>query len=182
MQKIIYLLIFIILSSCKTKDAELKNEEFTQSDFLKSKGFNKAKNQFGKFVDFTFDIDTLNKIVYDKTDFYKLHITAYDSIYIGKRNDTIFSYDQAIPFKEVFLILDKSKNSFLGRIGTDYGISLVSSNDSIFEYSFRKIKNTNEGDHIIMGYRYPELTIKTIKITSKGEILNLTIEQSDDKK
>ena len=181
MRRIIYLMIFIILSSCKTQ-TEPKKTELSQSDFLKSKRFNQAKNQFGKLVNYTFEIDTLNKIKYDKTEFYKLNITSYDSIYIGKRNDTIFSFDQTINFKEVFLVLDKSKTTFLGRIGTDYGISLVNSSDSILQYSFRKIKKTNKGDHIIMGYNYPELTVKTIKVTKSGKILDLTIEQTTDEK
>lgn len=166
----------MILSSCKNQ-TEPGNTDLSQSNFLKSKSFVQAKNQFGNSVDFTFQIDTLDKIQYEKMDFYKLNITAYDSIYIGKRNDTIFSFDQTISFKEVFLILDKSKTSFLGRIGTDYEVSLVNSIDSMYQYSFRKIKNTNERDHVIMGYEYPELTIKTIKVTKNGEILNLTIDQ-----
>ncbi len=174
-------MIFIIFSSCKTQ-TESEKTDLSQSDFLKSKSFTQAKNQFGKLVDFNFEIDTITKLKYDKTNFYKLNISSYDSLYIGKRNDTIFSFDQAIDFKEVFLVLDKSKTSFLGRIGTDYGISLINSSDSIFEYSFRKVKNTNEGDHIIMGYKYPNLTIKTIKITKKGKILDLTTEQIDEEK
>ncbi|MFC4688964.1 hypothetical protein ACFO5T_00845 [Dokdonia genika] len=182
MQKIIYLLIFIILCSCKTKETELKKEKVTQSDFLKSKSFDKAKNQFGKFVDFTFDIDTLNKILYDKTDFYKLNITAYDSIYIGKRNDTIFSYDQSIPFKEIFVVLDKEKKQYLGRLGADFGVYLTKSNDSIFHYSFNKIIDDKYDDHIMIGFEYPELTISKMEISKNGKIIDLTIEQTENKK
>ncbi|WP_162985014.1 hypothetical protein [Mesonia aquimarina] len=181
MRKTIYIVIFIILTSCKTQ-TESKKVYLPQSDFLKSKSFTQAKNQFGKLVDFNFKIDTLNRIKYDKMDFYKLNISAYDSIYIGKRNDTIFTYDQTIDFKEVFIVLDDSKTSFLGRVGTDFGVSLENSSDSIYQYSFKKIKNTNEGDHLVMDYEYPELTIKTIKFRKDGKILNLTIEQTINKK
>ena len=176
MQKTIYLLIFIILSSCKTK-SESKKTELTQSDFLKSKKFNQVKNQFGKLTDFIFEIDTLNKIIVDKTDFYKLNLTSYDSIYIGKSNDTIFSYDQTIEFKEVFVILNKEIIGNLGRLGTDYRVSLDSFKDSIYNYSFGKIKNGTFGDHVIMGYEYPELTISNISVTEKGKIIDLNIEQ-----
>lgn len=171
----------MILISCKTT-SESDKFKLTQSGLLKSKRFNKAKNQFGKFVDFTFEIDSLDKVEYDKTEFYKLNITSYDSIYIGKRNDTIFSFDQTIKFKEVFLILNKNKTSFLGRLGTDYGVSLLNSRNSIFKYSFRKIKNGTFGDHIIMGYEYPNLTISKLKITNNGKIVDLTIEQTENKK
>ncbi len=179
MQKIIYLLIFIILSSCKTT-TESNKVELTQSDFLKSKTFNQAKNQFGKLTDFIFEIDTLNKIIVDKTDFYELNLTSYDSIYIGKRNDTIFSFDQSIEFKEIFVILNKENTGNLGRLGTDYRVSLNGFKDSIYNYSFGKIENGTFDDHIIMGYEYPELTISNMSITEKGKIIDLKIEQLNE--
>ncbi len=175
-------MIFIILSSCK-RTSEPEKTKLIQFDFLKSKSFKKAENQFGKFVDFTFNIDTLNKIVYDKTDFYKLNITAYDSIYLGKRNDTIFSYDQKISFKEIFVVLNKEKSEYLGRLGRDFRIDLINYNDSIFHYSFNKIVDTDKNDdHIMIGFEYPELTISKMKIRKSGKIVDLTIEQTENNK
>lgn len=176
MQKTLYLLIFIILNSCKTT-TESNKVELSQSDFLKSKTFNQAKNQFGKLTDFIFEIDTLNKIIVDKTEFYKLNLTSYDSLYIGKSNDTIFSFDQTIKFKEIFVILNKENTGNLGRLGIDYRVWLNSFKDSIYSYSFEKIENGDFGDHFIMGYEYPELTISNMDITEKGKIVDLKIEQ-----
>ena len=67
MNRKIYILIFIVFNSCKPQ-TEFKKNDSSESDFLKSKSFHKAKNQFGKLVDFNFEIDTLTKIKYDKTE------------------------------------------------------------------------------------------------------------------
>ncbi len=154
---------------------ERKNESVT--NLINSRIFNKATNQYGDLVDFNFIIDSTNKINYEKIEFNKLNITAYDSIYIGKRNDTIFTFDQTIGFMEVFLIMNKEKKSYLGRIGMDYRIELINSPDSIFEFNLEKIKNKKNSDHILMGFDYPNLTISQIKLTKKGKITNIIIEQ-----
>ncbi|GAB1308560.1 hypothetical protein KH5_12430 [Urechidicola sp. KH5] len=144
---------------------------------MKSKVFKQAKDQFGKLNDFIFQIDTLNKIIVEKKIFYKLNLTSYDSIYVGKSNDTIFSFDQSLRFKEIFVILNKENDENLGRLGTDFNVRLESFNDSIFNFSFGKIKNREYDDHIIMDYEYPELTISNMSITKKGKIVDLKIEQ-----
>lgn len=171
-------LIFSILMNCKTQ-TDSKKIISSQMDFLNSKKFKQVKNQYGELTDFIFEIDTMNKIYFDKTYFYKLNLTAYDSIYIGKSNDTIFSLDEKINFKEVFLVLNQNKTSYLGRLGTDYEVSLLNSNDSIFQYSFRKIQNTNDEDYIITGYEYPELIISKMNVTQSGKIIDLIIEQKE---
>ena len=176
MRKIVYFLIFIILTSCKTK-SESKKNEIIQSDFLKSKVFKQAKDQFGKLNDFIFEVDTLNKIIVEKKNFYKLNLTSYDSIYIGKSNDTIFSFDQSLQFKEIFVILNKENDGNLGRLGTDFSVRLESFKDSVFNFSFGKIINGEYDDHIIVGYEYPELTISNMSITKKGKIVDLKIER-----
>jgi len=176
-----YLLIFLILISCKTQ-TESKKTVSSQSDFLKSKKFEQVKNQFGELTNFTFEIDTLNKIKYDNTDFYKLNLTSYDSIYIGKRNDTIFSFDQTIKFREIFVILNKKNRGNLSRLRTDYRVRLDNYQDSLFKFSFGKIKNGNFGDYIIMGFKYPNLTISKMDITKNGKIVDLIIEQKENDK
>uniref|UniRef100_UPI00195AFC40 hypothetical protein n=1 Tax=Confluentibacter citreus TaxID=2007307 RepID=UPI00195AFC40 len=128
-------------------------------------------------TDFIFKIDTLTKITVDETDFYKINLTSYDSIYIGKSNDTLFSFDQSLEFKEIFLILNKANTKYLGRLGTDYRVILDSFKDSIYNYSFEKITNGTFGDQVIMGYEYPELRISNISVTDKGKIIDLKIEQ-----
>jgi hypothetical protein len=165
----------IILISCG--NVKEKNERIGNG-LLLSKEFKRAKNQDGKLVDFTFKIDSTEKLIIDQTDFYKLNLTAYDSIYIGKKNDTIFSYDQSIPFKDIFIILNDKNNRSLGRLGNDYRVGLKTENDSLFHFTFSRIQNTSEGDHIMTGYEYPQLIISEMKVNHDGIIMDLKVEQS----
>ncbi|MDP5231891.1 MAG: hypothetical protein NWQ38_15965 [Cellulophaga sp.] len=70
------------------------NKEETQNELTLSNEFSQAENQDGTLVNFIFKIDLKEKLIFDQINFYKLNITGYDSIFLGKRNDTIFSYDQ----------------------------------------------------------------------------------------
>ena len=180
--RIILLLILVIISSCKKEFKTNRKEVALFNGLKQSFSFEKVKNQNEDLSDFTFKIDTsiittTNAIkgLFKNIEFYKLNISNYDSIYIGKRNDTIFTLDQGMDFVEVFLILKKDNISNLGRLGDDYGIHLLSSNDSIFDFHIRELEDSKYDDVIYDAPKYPKQTISEIRTDLNGKILNIKI-------
>ncbi|WP_272149654.1 hypothetical protein [Tenacibaculum aiptasiae] len=182
LHRTILLLTIIVISSCKKEFKTNSKEKILFNGLKQSLSFDKVKNQNDNLSDFTFRIDTsiittTNSIkgYFKNIEFYKLNISHYDSIYIGQRNDTIFTLDQGMDFVEVFLILNKNNISNLGRLGNDHGIHLLKSNDSIFDFHIRELEGSKYHDVIYTPPRYPKQTISEIRTDLNGKILNIKI-------
>ena len=178
-------LILVLISSCKNENKRkivpIPNG-LTQSYSIK-----KINNNISDFI---FEIDTSKKITTDyingyfkNIDFYKLNISHYDSIYIGKRNDTIFTLDQDLgDFVEIFLILNKDYTSYRGRLGDDYAIHLLSSNDSIFNFDIIELEDRYSHDIVYFAPKYPERTVSEIKTDYNGKLLEIKINDKTERK
>ncbi|TYP99340.1 hypothetical protein C7447_102662 [Tenacibaculum adriaticum] len=180
--KTILLLIFVFIFSCKNKT----NTRVISNGLKQSLSFNKVKNQDDGLSDFTFQIDTTDVIknlkFYKNIEFYKLNLTNYDSIFIGKRNDTIFTYDSGLNFVEVFLILNKKNHHNLGRLGNDFSVELLKSNDSTFHFSLSKLKDRNDDCVIFIAGDYPKKTISSITTDINGKIIDIKINDNSSVK
>ena len=71
------LIISIFFWSCISEN-KLENKNSSASELLFSERFNIIKNEVGKPIDFVFKIDSSNKKLIEKTEFYKLNLTGYD--------------------------------------------------------------------------------------------------------
>ena len=151
-----------------------KNVELLSNGLKYSFHFSKAENQNGELTDFEFKIDTLEKIkdvrFYKDLEFYKLNLSFYDSIYIGKRNDTIFTFDSGLNFVETLLILNKKNISNLGRIGDDFGVELLKSNDSTYNFKLNELFSSNSQDVFYEAPKYPQKIIREIETDLTGKI------------
>ena len=183
MKNLILILIFVVLTSCKKEIKTEKNIELFPNGLKYSFQFSKAINQNGELANFEFKIDTLEKIndvkFYKDLEFYKLNLSFYDSIYIGKRNDTIFTFDSGLNFVEILLILNKENKSNLGRIGDDFGIELLNSNDSIYNFKLNELIDSNSHDVLYEAPKYPEKIIREIKTDLTGKIIEIKIKDSN---
>lgn len=185
MKNLILILIFLVLTSCKKEIKTEKNIELFPNGLKYSFQFSKAENQNGELTGFEFKIDTFEKIkdvkFYKDMEFYKLNLSFYDSIYIGKRNDTIFTFDSGLSFVEILLILNKKNKSNLGRIGDDFGVELLNSNDSIYNFKLNAHIDSNSHDVIYEAPKYPEKIIREIKTDLTGKIIKIKIKDNNIK-
>jgi hypothetical protein len=169
--------LLILIISCGKKP-ESKIIKTKPNGLVKSLKFDKAKNQKGILTDYEFKIDTLTKLNFERIEFYKLNITGYDSIYLGKRNDTIFSYEQSIPCPYEFVILNENISSNLGRLGDDFGVRFLNLKDSIYNYSLIEttINDFRYNDVDYAGeIKHPEKMLTKISIDKTGKITNIEI-------
>lgn len=182
MKNLILILIFGLLASCKKELKTKKNIELFPNGLKYSFPFSNAENQNGKLSEFEFKIDTLEKIkdvkFYKDLEFYKLNLSFYDSIYIGKRNDTIFTFDRSLNFVEILLVLNKRNKSNLGRIGDDFGIELLSSNDSTYNFRLNEMFDSYSHNVIYEAPKYPEKIIREIKTDLNGRIIEIKIKDN----
>lgn len=182
MKILIPILILSVFTSCKKEPKTEKNIELFTNGLKYSLNFSKAKNQNGKLTDFEFEIDTLEKIknvrFYKDLEFYKLNLSFYDSLYIGKRNDTIFTFDCGLDFVEVLLILNNRNKSNLGRIGHDFGVELLNSSDSTYNFRLNELIDSNYHDVPYKATKYPEKIISQIKTDLTGKIIEIKIKDN----
>lgn len=175
------LIISIFFWSCISEN-KLENKNSSVSELLFSERFNIIKNEDGKPIDFVFKIDSSNKKLIEKTEFYKLNLTGYDSIYIGQSNDTIYSYDEGMNYKAIFLILNDSIFQRYNRLGDELRTKLKKYNDSTLTFSFEEIKSESGMDRIIIGVKYPNKTISEMTINRNGRIIDIKIREKTNKK
>ena len=95
---------------------------------------------------------------------------------------TIYSYDEGMNYKAIFLILNDSIFQRYNRLGDELRTKLKKYNDSTLTFSFEEIKSESEMDIIIIGVKYPNKTISEMTINRNGRIIDIKIREKTNKK
>ncbi len=106
------------------------------------------------------------------------------TLFLGARNDTIFSFEKEINFIDIFAILNSSNKNYKIRFGTDYLAKLkdfrydINLKDSIYiiEYSLPFLED-NVDDNIYL-HDEVEYNMKKIIISRKKGIIYFTLADS----
>lgn len=176
----IFFLSVVLLLSCNSNSEKITDEDWN-THLKKSKQFLQLKNQFQNQIDYKFIIDTTESIMKESVAFLNINLNDQNSIYLGKRNDTIYSYDSELDYTGIFLVLDEINFHEEAKLKYFYSVEIPNKKNSIFTFKLnRVIDNDPYDDSIILGNEYPINTISEIEISSEGRIINIILETTNN--